>query len=926
MPDSDRKVRVFLSYARGDDEDFVKRLCAALKEAGFTVWFDRESLMSRGLTFHQEIRDAIRCEVDRVVYVGGPKAAASPYVREEWQLGLEFDHVVVTPIFRIGKEENVPGEIGLLHCEDFRDDAQYPASLAKLIASLRQPNPKLGALKGVPDLPPHFLARPELMRRVKDALLVDLQTAQVITGSDARVGMQGMGGIGKSVLATALARNREVRQSYPDGVVWIGFGQHLTNDDLLSRLRELVRQFGGEDAFQSIPEGQGVLRETLQAKAVLLVMDDVWHAADAKVFDHLGPRCRMLVTTRDAGILHTLHGELVPVSLFTEVEALQLLADAVGVEVSALPAEAREVADECGLLPLALALSGGMAKAGHSWQDIVEALREADLEWAEDREGVNENHRTIWNAMKASYDALPDEQKPRFAELAVFAPDLTVPEAAVQTLWEHTGQLSGRHGTKLLINLAERSLIQLDQKADADGKIQLRLSLHDLLHDYATRTAGEPRALHQSLLDAYRRKCSDGWASGPDDGYFLSRLPFHLHACKLWQDLNEVVHAPRFTCLKRWVDQGETDAALKYLPPLVDYLIKSKFDVGAGASLATQLGRVHIQTGNYAAAEASLRQALKCLPWHKGLRTKAVAYHELGSVRLYLGDRASANKLYHKALWIGYILGPRHRDEVAANQIAIATLWLLNHNSEKALHLANQALSLASAIRDYAHVVSAHRIIALSSKNMLEFSRAATHLAQAVELASVDGLWLLRCQLTIDGGWFSYARAVLEKSSVAPAVGLFENARRAAEQSGDATSHIEACLGLVWCNLLSGEVTVAETALAVAVVMAGIGNTSLLALAKLGSALVEHHKGSTQVALPLYKAALDYSRQHHELECACDSLVGIGAISFHQGSPEMAADSWCQAAALAQKCSPLRMKLVAVSIENCRRSDTETPR
>lgn len=205
-------ARVFLSYARSDDEPFVKRLYTDLANAGFTVWFDRASLMSRGLSFHQEIKDAIRTEVDRVVYVGGPKAALSAYVREEWQFALECDHVVVTPIRRIGDMENVPGELSLLHCEDFRDDANYPAALAKLIASLRQPNPKLGALFAVPNLPPNFLGRPELMRRVRDALLVDLQEPQVITGADARVGMQGMGGIGKSALGAAWVRGRAGQQ------------------------------------------------------------------------------------------------------------------------------------------------------------------------------------------------------------------------------------------------------------------------------------------------------------------------------------------------------------------------------------------------------------------------------------------------------------------------------------------------------------------------------------------------------------------------------------------------------------------------------------------------------------------------------------------------------------------------------------------
>ena len=75
-----RQNRIFLSYSRNDDEPFVHRLYQDLESAGFTVWFDRESLMSRGRTFHQEIKDAIRTEVDRVVYVGGPKAALSPYV------------------------------------------------------------------------------------------------------------------------------------------------------------------------------------------------------------------------------------------------------------------------------------------------------------------------------------------------------------------------------------------------------------------------------------------------------------------------------------------------------------------------------------------------------------------------------------------------------------------------------------------------------------------------------------------------------------------------------------------------------------------------------------------------------------------------------------------------------------------------------
>jgi WD40 repeat protein len=523
-------TRIFLSYARSDDHAFVKQLYEDLTNAGFTVWFDRESLLSRGLPFHQEIKDAIRTEVDRLIYVSGPHAAQSPYVREEWQFALECDNVVVTPILRLGDYDQVPGELSLLHCEDFRDDANYLKAFGKLIESLRQPNPKLGALVGVPNLPAHFQSRPDLMRRVRDALLVDLQTPQVITSADARVGVQGMGGIGKSVLAAALARNRDVRQAYPDGVLWVSFGQNLSDSDLMQRQRDLAKYLGSTEMFDSLTQGKQQLQELLQAKSVLIVLDDVWRAADTAPFDVLGPRSRMLITTRDAGILHSVNGELVPVSLLAETEALQLLANSVSVAPADLPADAQEVARECGYLPLALALSAGMAKKRNGdFHSVLERLRRADLDKIADRESINAQHQSIWRAMQASVEMLPEEEQRRFAELAVFDTDGTVPEAAAATLWHHTGGLDDLDTEELLINLFERSLIQqFDSTADADGKPLRRFRLHDLLHDYAVRIFGDPKALHETLLSAYSEKCPAGWPTGQNDGYFYQNLPFHL--------------------------------------------------------------------------------------------------------------------------------------------------------------------------------------------------------------------------------------------------------------------------------------------------------------------------------------------------------------------------------------------------------------
>ncbi len=535
---------VFLSYAREDDEPFVRRLYKDLITEGFHVWFDRESMPSRQLTFHQEIKDAIR-ECDKLVFVVGPKAANSDYVCEEWKFALELDKHVI-PILRIGDFDNLPTEfgpelnLGLLHCDDFRDDSHYKPSILKLLENIKSPPPPIGFLYAVPDLPPHFQKRSDLLMRVRDALLVDLQKPAVITGADSRVGLQGMGGIGKSVLAAALARDRIIRRSYPDGIIWVSVGQQ---PNLVLLLNDVARHMGNHEPFDSMAKGQGILKKILQDKRVFLVLDDVWSAPDALVFNVLGPRCRALITTRDAGIINTLEGTLHRVDLFDELQSLQLLADAIGIDREALPMEANEVVKECGNLPLALDLCGGMAKKRDGdWSGILERLQNADLDKIHDRQAINKQHESIWQAMQASIDMLDLEEQQRFAELSVFPSDRTIPEATVGILWHHTGNLDDWDTEELLINLYERSLIRFNRLKNEDNdKPKILISLHDLLHDFATRMTEDKVSLHQSLLNAYNRICRNNWSSGPDDGYFFTELAGHFIQAGHSEDLADLL-------------------------------------------------------------------------------------------------------------------------------------------------------------------------------------------------------------------------------------------------------------------------------------------------------------------------------------------------------------------------------------------------
>jgi WD40 repeat protein len=524
VPD-ETKPRLFLSYARGDDEPFVRRLHGDLTARGCDVWFDRVSMPSRQLTFHQEIADAISAR-DRLVLVVGPKAATSDYVRQEWRWAFDMDKVIV-PILRLGDYPIPFAELNLLHCEDFRDDARYADAFANLARQLSEPAPPLGRLIAVPALPPHLVGDPARLRALRDAVISDLQKPVVITGGQSFVGLEGMAGIGKSVLASVLAHDRQVRQAYPDGVVWLPFGQQ---PDVLARLRDLVKALGGDAMFESLHQGKGILRSLLLDKAVMLVFDDVWRTEHLDPFQVLGPRCRAVVTTRDAGIVATLAGVHHRVELLDEARALELLAKSSGQDAASLPADAHNVMKECDLLPLALALCGGMARGEHgvSWRAVLDALRRARLEEIEDEQAPDPRHRSIWRALQVSVEALEPNERTRLAELSVFDEDESVPEAAVRTLWGHTGGMGDLACEKLLKRLWERSLIDLDTRAASGAKGSRLVSMHDLVHDYATRLAGDAKILHGALLDAYRAKCPGGWHEGPDDGWFFQRLPAHF--------------------------------------------------------------------------------------------------------------------------------------------------------------------------------------------------------------------------------------------------------------------------------------------------------------------------------------------------------------------------------------------------------------
>jgi WD40 repeat protein len=423
-----------------------------------------------------------------------------------------------------------------IHIIPYDDHSEVPVFLRELVQELGKPEreegekkaiPTPGGAIGVPDLPEYFLERPDYLDRIRSSVLAGAGKPVGITGTG-RIGLYGMGGIGKSVLAAALARDEGVLKAFPDGVIWLIISQE---PNIIARQRQVAQAIGEEPPhFDDEQQGRAYLSKILADKACLLILDDVWKSQHVANFDALGKGCRMLITTRNAGILPpgTVNHCL---DVMEDDEAMELLARAAGISQSELPDVAKEVAEECGNLPLALAMIGSMARGKpDQWDAALHRLRNADLEKIK-RDFPNYAYPDLMRAIQVGVDALEGIRE-RYLDFAVFPEDIPIPEAVLETFWKPEGL--DIYDTRDVVNeLIDRSLLRSDNRG--------WLNLHDLQFDYVRKQACGLPALHNRLLDAYAEQCKDGWHTGPDDGYFFQYLPYHLKEAGRGEELRELL-------------------------------------------------------------------------------------------------------------------------------------------------------------------------------------------------------------------------------------------------------------------------------------------------------------------------------------------------------------------------------------------------
>ena len=522
---------MFVSYSYRDANwrDKFSVMLAPLTSA-LELWSDRQELV--GDKWREQL-DAAIARSDAALLLISPDFLASDFIMEH-ELPALIQHGV--PLVCVPVRPSLASTVKMLEEVEWAHDPARPLALERnrdsaVVRTCRKllellpaagtqvwdkaaPLPavkKLGELFNVPPLPTGFVAR-EDFAALREALLSGDKGAVGVAGQG--LGFQGTGGIGKTVLASAIARDAEVRQRFPDGVFWITVG---ADADLTALQMNLLAQLGIEyPELRSSFEGISLLRQALADRRCLVVIDDVWSVAIATAFRVTGPMGRVLYTTRDPGVLEGVGAEIERIDVLPVAAAKDLLRSLT--HVRELPPEADRILDATGRSALALALVGASIGKGESTWDQV--IQELDLER---NTFLDHPYADTFKAMQVAVERLAQSDRDVYQSLSVYPGDTMVPIHAVQRLWSHLYDSTPDETRERLRLLAARRLLSFDDEA---------ISFHDLQRAFIRIQVDDLSLQHAGLLAAYRALLpspSGSWAQlPPEEPYIWEHLVYHL--------------------------------------------------------------------------------------------------------------------------------------------------------------------------------------------------------------------------------------------------------------------------------------------------------------------------------------------------------------------------------------------------------------
>jgi NB-ARC domain/TIR domain/APAF-1 helical domain len=551
-----QSTSIFISYARKDGAQLAQRLRDDLSANGYDAWLDTSRLLP-GASWSAEIEAAVdRADIFLAILSSG--SYVSDVCRGEQLRALRRGKRVI-PLL-LDEEADRPVFLESAQFVSFTSAIPYPDAWTRLQATLQSTQSAslvetfTHTYVTAPRVPRHVVERPDELRILRERILRDEPSDTMEA-----IALTGMGGLGKTTLALMLCHDSAIQNAFPEGIIWLNIGRETT--ELVPKLREVGRALGDDPKhFDTLEGSTNRLRTMLPGKAVLLILDDIWDLHQVEPFLVDSPTSRLLITTRHQEIALTLHADRIAPATLTDSQSLEVLARWTGIARSILPVEARTIVRECGRLPLALSMIGGLIRSSltkgraDAWASVLNRLQNAEI----DRIRFpleNYPYEELQRAIQISVDELDGPDQQRYLDMAIFPEDTPVPESVLQTFW---GVDSDR-AQDTIDKWLDGSLATRNDKGG--------ITIHDLQLDYVRKiSVSRLGVLHSQFIDSYAKRYQHEWPAVPSDGYFYQHIAEHMAAAERWRELAHMLVSPQFVRAKL-----DASSYSSYLELLLDF-------------------------------------------------------------------------------------------------------------------------------------------------------------------------------------------------------------------------------------------------------------------------------------------------------------------------------------------------------------------
>lgn len=485
----------------------------------------------------------------------------------------------------------------------------------------------------------------------RDDLLNHLKQRLQSAGANALLALNGLPGVGKTTLATALAYDEEVRRYFSGGILWVGLGYDPDVLGLLSHWgtaldcapAELTQRSRAESWAKSIHAAIGQRR-------MLLIIDDVWEIAEARAFQVGGPNCTHLLTTRFPEIARRFAvGGAIAINELEDTDGLALLTLLAPEAVQAEPEEARKLVSAVGNLPLALTLMGNfLREQAHSGQPRRVRAALARLRRTNERLQLYEAQPLVGGHPGLSAGTplslqlvigMSDQQVSKEARAALRA--LAVFPPKPNTFSEQAALAVSAMPVETLDELTDAGLVE--------GSGPERYMLHQTIADFARSSLTDATALERLVeyFVAYVEAHPDDYTALDSESNNILAALEAAYERGMLSALVRGAHA--FSPLL--ITRGLYTVAETYLQRSLEAARTLQDDAGQAAAWL-HLGKIAEQRGNYVQAQAHWQSGLLAAQRGHEQRGEAHLLQGLGSLAWRQGQLPQAHQFLTRALEI----------------------------------------------------------------------------------------------------------------------------------------------------------------------------------------------------------------------------------------------------------------------------------